>query len=395
MGQSTFPVPSSGSSTSTILPVNASSVILDGSLTSASTYTTTVNGNGGIAYLVASDNAAIFTIGGNNYTVAANSVSATSTVVGSSASVTVTAGAGSGVPGTFTGFTLGASYNTNKMTYGNGYFIAPVLSSSSFLYSKTGTSYTAGTMPSSSNWYAVAYGNGYYIITCANSNVYAYSTNGTTWTASTMPQSSNWYSVSYGNVNGNTPTFIAASGTTSATNGAYSINNGASWTVMTMPIGATQAITYSNGLFVAVNNSNGAAISSNGYTWISRTLTTSQAWQDVVVGNNVIVCVGGSTTTNYSTNNGFSFTAGTTPSASYYITYSSGVFVYTNGTTTAAYSTNGTSWTAYTATNSIYSIAASPTTFSGLNAASAGSYYILTASLPVNFGIYNGPTTIN
>ena len=73
MGQSTFPVPSSGSSTSTILPVNASSVILDGSLTSASTYTTTVNGNGGIAYLTATTNNATITIGGIAYSVTAGS----------------------------------------------------------------------------------------------------------------------------------------------------------------------------------------------------------------------------------------------------------------------------------------------------------------------------------
>ena len=141
MGQSTFPVPSSGSSTSTILPVNASSVILDGSLTSASTYTTTVNGNGGIAYLVASDNAAKFTIGGNSYTVAANSVSATTTVVGSSASVTVANG----------------SFATT----------APA-------------SFTASTLPSSSNWYGVTYGNGYYVaVQSSGTTAGASSTNGT------------------------------------------------------------------------------------------------------------------------------------------------------------------------------------------------------------------------
>ena len=92
MGQSTFPVPSSGSSTSTILPVNASSVILDGSLTTAGTYTTTVNGNGGIAYLTATDNPATITISGTPYSVPANTVVA-SKAFGASTSVTVTASA--------------------------------------------------------------------------------------------------------------------------------------------------------------------------------------------------------------------------------------------------------------------------------------------------------------
>ena len=149
MGTTTYPVPSSGSSTSTVLPVNASSVLLDGALTSATSYTTTINGNGGIAYLVAGDNPANFTVGGNFYTVPANTVSATTTAVGSSSSVTVS----------------------------NGGYVqtAPA-------------SFTASTMPSSTQWYGVAYGAGTFVAVGGNANTAgAYSTNGSTWTANTMP----------------------------------------------------------------------------------------------------------------------------------------------------------------------------------------------------------------
>ena len=125
MGQSTFPVPSSGSSTSTILPVNASSVILDGSLTTASTYTTTVNGNGGIAYLTATDNPATITISGTAYSVSANTVVATTAVVGSGASVTVaSSGFATTAPSTFTASTMPSSSIWFGVTYGNGYFVA-------------------------------------------------------------------------------------------------------------------------------------------------------------------------------------------------------------------------------------------------------------------------------
>ena len=123
MGQSTFPVPSSGSSTSTVLPVNASSVILDGSLTSASTYTTTVNGNGGIAYLTATDNPATITVGGTAYSVPANTVVA-SKVFGASTSVTVAANYAQTAPATFTSSTMPSSSSWYAVTYGNGYFVA-------------------------------------------------------------------------------------------------------------------------------------------------------------------------------------------------------------------------------------------------------------------------------
>ena len=210
MGQSTFPVPSSGSSTSTILPVNASSVILDGSLTTAGTYTTTVNGNGGIAYLTATDNAATITVSGTAYSVPANTVVA-SKAFGASTSVTVAANLP--LPSTFTASTM-TNTGWNGVTYGNGYFVAVQGNGTTAgAYSTNGTSWTASTMPSSSSWYAVTYGNGYYVAVAYATTAGAYSTNGTTWTASTMPSSRNWNGVTYGN-----GYFVAVSNSTA---GAY------------------------------------------------------------------------------------------------------------------------------------------------------------------------------
>ena len=232
MGQSTFPVPSSGSSTSTILPVNASSVILDGSLTTAGTYTTTVNGNGGIAYLTATDNPATITISGTAYSVPANTVVATTAVVGSGVSATVAANLIA--PATFTASTMPSSRNWYGVTYGNGYFVAVAQSNSSpytttaGAYSTNGTTWTASTMPSSSEWWGVTYGNGYFVAVALSTTAAAYSTNGTTWTASTMPSSRNWWGVTYGN-----GYFVAVAQSTTAA--AYS-TNGTTWTASTMPV---------------------------------------------------------------------------------------------------------------------------------------------------------------
>ena len=246
MGQSTFPVPSSGSSTSTVLPVNASSVILDGSLTSASTYTTTVNGNGGIAYLTATDNPATITVGGTAYSVPANTVVATTAAVGSGASATVAANYAQTAPATFTSSTMPSSSSWYAVTYGNGYFVAVQQSGTTAgAYSTNGTTWTASTMPSASYWLGVTYGNGYFVAVASGTTAGAYSTNGTTWTASTMPSASSWTAVTYGN-----GYFVAVqnSGTTAS---AYSAN-GTTWTASTMPsaFGWT-AVTYGNGHFVA------------------------------------------------------------------------------------------------------------------------------------------------
>ena len=81
------------------------------------------------------------------------------------------------------------------------------------------------------------------------------------------------------------------------------------------------------------------------------------------------------------------------------VTYGNGYFVAVAQVTTAgAYSTNGTTWTASTMPSSSdwfgvtygngYYVAVAYST-------NSGAYFAQSPILPVNFGIYNGPTTIN
>ena len=93
--------------------------------------------------------------------------------------------------------------------------------------------------------------------------------------------------------------------------------------------------------------------------------------------------------------------AATTPSSPGWVsvTYGNGYYVaVAYGTTTGAYSTNGTTWTALTMPSSAGWL--SVTYGNGYYVAvaygtTAGAYFAQSAALPVNFGIYNGPTTIN
>ena len=281
MGQSTFPIPSAGSSTSTILPVNASSVILDGSITSSGNYTTTVNGNGGIAYLTNTATLpATITISGTVYSIPTNSV-ITSKVFGTSTSVTVAA-------------QLGGSPSS---------------------------AFTSITMPSTSYWSGFAYGSisgtNYWMAVSQSSNG-AYSTNGTTWTATSLAYNYSWINTAYGN-----STFVSVQQGAGSATGIYS-TNGTSWSPMSMASSTNwDDVTYGNGYFVAIAQSTtAAAYSTNGSTWTASTLPSSKSWDSVTYGNGTFVAVQNSGTT-------------------------------------------------------------------------AGAYFAQSTLLPVNFGIYAGPTTIN
>jgi len=413
MGQSTFPVPSSGSSTSTVLPVNASSVILDGSLTSATSYTTTVNGNGGIAYLTATDNPATITISGTAYSVPANSVVATTAVVGSGVSATVSANYSA--PSTPTAGSVPSNLafraTATGTIGGTTYLVAVVYSSSTFLYSTNGTSWTSGTMPSVTTWNGVAFGNGYFVaVTSGGNGPAAYSTNGTTWTASTLSGSSpSCYSVAAGTISGTT--YYIAPDPGAGTNYQRS-TNGTSWSLQTYPVSAIGYIAFYNGRFMAVGegyisatSTNASVYSTNGTTWTATTTTFSGFWAAMAAGNGTFVAVQGgasaSTSFNYSTN-GTSWVAGTLPLSSIYrtATWGNGYFFISGySSTNACYSSNGITWTAttnsyawrWTTTGFINNI------FINLSDANSTltSYSATAAILPVNFGIYNGPTTIN
>ena len=413
MGTNNYPVPSTGSSTSTVLPVNASSVILDGSLTSAGTYTTTVNGNGGPAYLVASVNPATITISGTAYTVLTGNV-VPSKSFGASTSVTVAVLA---APAIFNSSVMPNNSSWYCVGYGligaTNYYVALATSTTTGAYSTDGKTWSTLTMPSNT-YYGITFGNSRFMAVGYNdsltSGIAAYSTNGTTWTAST-PASTNvlFNSVAYGLISATN--YYVAIGTIYTTfintyNGNYS-TNGTSWSSFNLPSSQYwNEITFGNGKFVAVtSNTADGAYSTNGTTWTASTMPSASGCTSIAYGlvgstPTYVAVSSGQTVGAYSTD-GISWTTNTMPSSSAWtaVTYGNGYFVAVAFNTTAgAYSTNGTTWTASTMPSSSYwqGVTYGNGYFVAVqqSGTSAGAYFS-SGNLPVNFGIYASSKTVN
>jgi len=402
MGTNQYPVPVSSYSTSTVLPVNASAVLADGEITSGTPYSTVVNGNGGIAYLVVNDNPGTVTIAGTAYTPTVGIITPINSV---GLLTNVSLGIASTGPSTWKLSTMPyASITWAGITYGNGYFVAVAgLSSNSTVaaYSTDAINWTVSSLPSSSAWRLVTYGNGYFVaVAGGGSTAGAYSTNGTTWTASTLPTSQFWQGIGYGKI-GATDYYVAVAYNTS--NAAYS-TNGTTWNAMTMPSsGYWIGVAYGNGYFVAIQNNGttAGAYSTNGTTWTASTMSSADTWYGVAYGNGTFVATAGGTGTTagtYSTN-GITWTAMTMPLGNWHsITYGNGYFVslsYAGGT--GAYSTNGYTWSSLTmpTSNPWYSVAYGNGVFAATQAdgVTANSAYFTYP--PVRFGLYMGPNNIH
>ena len=182
--------------------------------------------------------------------------------------------------------TLPSSQKWNRITYGNGKFVAVAGGSyyDKYIYSTDGVTWTEGSMPSSQAWNSVCYGNGKFV--AAAYAIFAYSTDGITWTKGTMPSRQTYY-ICYSN-----DKFIAS---TYSTSFAYS-TDGINWTEGTLPIDLTSAnnnICYGAGKFVSIAyRSNEFAYSTDGITWVKGTLPTSnKGWVAVCYGNGKFVAV--------------------------------------------------------------------------------------------------------
>ena len=207
---------------------------------------------------------------------------------------------------TWTQGIMPSSQKWGSVCYGDGKFVAIVFGSNNiFAYSTDGINWTQGTMPSEQEWYSVCYGNGKFVA-IGNTNKFAYSTDGINWTQGTMPSSQNWYSVCYGNGK-----FVAIGNTNKF---AYS-TDGINWTEGTMPSNGWWSVCYGNGKFVAIaGGSNSAfAYSEDGINWTQGTLPSRQRWWSVCYGNGKFVAVTISNVFTYSTD-GVNWTEGTLPS---------------------------------------------------------------------------------
>ncbi len=312
------------------------------------------------------------------------------------------------------------------VAFGNNRFVAIADNAAQVAISLNGITWSSAQLPISADWRRVTYGNGLFVALAEN-NVAASSPDGITWTerniyatsidvletskdtvvdwaAGTATSAGLWRAIAHNGSN----RYVMVGGDGSTGLASYS-SNGISWTAGTMPVGGDgpyavafgsglwvapysgsndvatssdgitfsfqsnvlpatrdwRAIAFGNGTFVIVDSSGttGAATSTNGTTWTSRTLSASAEWSSVAFGTigatNYFVAVSGitgnSNAGSYSTDNGATWSASTLPSSTRWssVAFGNGRFVAVSGnsgttSTAAAYSTNGTTWTSST-----------------------------------------------
>jgi hypothetical protein len=168
--------------------------------------------------------------------------------------------------------------------YGAGIFVAAAWFSNLTAISSDAITWVAGgNLPATTNWESIAFGNGTFV---AVSNVVATSTNGgVTWVSRTMPNSL-YYAVTYAN-----GLFVAIGGT----NNCATSPDGITWTARTIPTtgGLWQAIIYARGTFIALSSGGSAvaATSPDGITWTQQAMPLSSSWYSIAYGNNIFVAV--------------------------------------------------------------------------------------------------------
>ena len=179
---------------------------------------------------------------------------------------------------------------------------------------------------------------------------------GSTWTASGVLPASNLQALTYGN-----GVYIAVGGASGTATGASS-TDGVTWitrTLTALSAGNYSGVVYGNGSYVAIQT--GGVITStstNGVNWVAGgVLPASTTWTSIAYGNGRFVALAVTGAVAYSINNGVAWTAaptavGTTTSilsSSYTwsaVTYANGVFLaIAKGTTVCATSTDGINWT--------------------------------------------------
>lgn len=160
-------------------------------------------------------------------------------------------------------------YNSvNVMSSNGGTFLRAYVSGSAS--GQAGT-FIQSALLGSTQMRSIAYGNGIFIAPPYGRLKGGITSDGKTWTETgSFPSALKFTSIAYGG-----GIWVAVSDTSPY--GAYSVNDGVSWTSFLSGGSYTKFITYGNGLFVAgavIGGSTVVQTSPNGYTWTTRTIYT-------------------------------------------------------------------------------------------------------------------------
>ena len=402
MGSQTFPIPTTGSgvSYSTYLPPTASKVLVDGQLISSS-FSTTVTGNGGIAYLYTNYNSSSVQIGSNTYSASPGNPIITSTFSGST-SFTINALLPSGVNPTASNFTaqtfpFGVSngYGNQPASNGSGTWVylpqvRASATTSGYISTNNGTTWTTMTMPSSAYYSSLAYGNGKWVA-LNGSNTIFYSTNGTTWSTTTFSNGRSYAYVAFGVASGNGTGYFVTSNNQGST--PYTMpysTDGVTWN-FGVQVGSNfswSACAYSNGCWVVGDGSPTSYYTTNpSSSWSSFSLYTTPNPPNFAYGNGKWV------TLNNGSSNG-QYVNGSVPNGTwaamsvaaayawYNVIFGNGYFIGLangagNSTSAYMYSPNGTTWTLVTLPGTL-----------GYNTSGNGAYANNTYMIGMTSGMY-------
>lgn len=225
--------------------------------------------------------------------------------------------------------------NWKAVGYGNGLFVAVAESGTGtqnrIATSPDGINWTLRSYPAEESFQSVAYGNGTFVVTAGGTYCYT-STDGVTWTQQNMGLSVTWYGITYGN-----GLFVACSNSSTTTSSIRTSPDGITWTQRTVPAnnGWWRDVVWGGDKFVAVASSSVTSAiltSPDGVTWTLRTgssTASDNVWNAVTYGNGVFIAVGDTPNILRSTD-GITWTKITTPSSVQYfkcITYAKGRFV--------------------------------------------------------------------
>jgi hypothetical protein len=437
MGQTTYPA-AGGYPFSSVPPVNASSVLLDGQLVSSTSYTTTVTGTGGVVLLYSANYGTTWTINSSNYTVSANSTLGVTLPSGSN-TVTV-ASPGYYSPGTSAPTTTLTSWGTTTSAYsnqpagygqygnvpksnGSGTWLMAVgpnqTSGYTFISYDNGLTFNAGTSPTAGAF--CCYYNGYWILNSGNGGqgLWAYSTNGTSWTTWSGPVAN---CGQIDSVSNGTTTYVY---TFSAAGYLYyTASTGApstwSWASVAMPSSGT-VLYYANmkmiwnGSYFIYNN----PYSTSTYGYYCYATSISGGWSYYNWGGSYGQMAlernpntGYTMATSYSSSQSYytsgstatGWTSGTTPTTFISLCYTGNYWWGITGGTSNYWSSNNTTWTGVSSPSGVngYGFATSDKQGTVVGApngngptAQTGLRIALQAQLPLSFGMYAGPTTIH
>lgn len=186
---------------------------------------------------------------------------------------------------TWTASTLSTGTNWSSVAWNGTVFCAVSSGSANASTSTNGTAWAQRTLPSSQSWKDIEWAGTYFFAVASGTTSAGVSTDGITWTTATLPSSQTWKTVSWSG----SKLCVAADTAVAAV--SYDILN---WTQLTTPDGYLSMV-WDGYRFCAVGNAtNTIGFSSNGITWIQRTLPTQTSWLGIASTGSVFSVVGAS-----------------------------------------------------------------------------------------------------